>query len=296
MEATNLSISLPSNNECNNCTYCVSKMTHPIKQNKASFYHNLLKAIKSGERAGVTSFLITGKTDPFDSPRELCDVLSILDNNELPVEIQTNIKSYKSITDFAIENPTYLGKFNVLAISLDKFTNVEIGKIKTIIDLLPPYVIIRLTFVVFDNTFHEYETMCFKGNHKAILDSESKVWFNNLINFLPDRVRQITFRNPTTPEYATKTPDSIRAQEYIEAHNKRKAYDIIQTALGVITGGSLVRDLPFGARVVNYKGVAFTNFGYCVQDKNNGKDIRTLVYQADGHLYDSWNNPASIIF
>jgi len=35
---------------------------------------------------------------------------------------------------------------------------------------------------------------------------------------------------------------------------------------------------------------------YCVQDDNNGKNRRSLIYQSDGHLYDSWNFKESIIF
>jgi hypothetical protein len=43
-------------------------------------------------------------------------------------------------------------------------------------------------------------------------------------------------------------------------------------------------------------GIAVTFFEYCVQDSNGEDDIRSLIYNQDGHLYTTWNSPASMIF
>jgi hypothetical protein len=51
-----------------------------------------------------------------------------------------------------------------------------------------------------------------------------------------------------------------------------------------------------GAKVYDYDGIAVSYSDYCIQDYNDGDDIRSLIFQEDGHVYTSWNSKASILF
>ena len=59
---------------------------------------------------------------------------------------------------------------------------------------------------------------------------------------------------------------------------------------------NLIRVLPFGAEVYDIGGIAVTWLDECVQERNNTNDIRSLIYQEDGHMYSSWDSLASILF
>lgn len=66
--------------------------------------------------------------------------------------------------------------------------------------------------------------------------------------------------------------------------------------VGQCSNGKLVRNLNSGMQVWDVKGLAILISDYCVQERNNGYDVRTLVFLEDGHLYTSWNSKASILF
>jgi hypothetical protein len=60
--------------------------------------------------------------------------------------------------------------------------------------------------------------------------------------------------------------------------------------------GMVIRKLNFGSIVYDCKGVSVTYSDYCVQDSNDGEDIRSLILMEDGHCYSNWNSKASILF
>lgn len=60
--------------------------------------------------------------------------------------------------------------------------------------------------------------------------------------------------------------------------------------------GFKIRSLPHGAQVYDLDNLSVTYFNYCVQDSNKNDDIRSLIFQEDGHLYTSWNSKASRLF
>jgi hypothetical protein len=107
--------------------------------------------------------------------------------------------------------------------------------------------------------------------------------------------RQVSFRQLSIPEKIIDTPEAKSAKEWIEK-NAIKDVDWYNELDKIITKSRKIRTLNFGASVYSYEGMAITYFPYCVQENNNGEDIRSLIFQEDGHLYDSWNDPASIIF
>ena len=58
----------------------------------------------------------------------------------------------------------------------------------------------------------------------------------------------------------------------------------------------VIRKLPYGATIYDIGGIAVTWFDYCIQDAHGVDDIRSLIFQEDGHLYTAWDSPASILF
>ena len=57
----------------------------------------------------------------------------------------------------------------------------------------------------------------------------------------------------------------------------------------------VLRTLPYGATLYDYKGVSVTHFDYCIQDTHGEHDDRSIIFQEDGHLYSTWNSKAGLI-
>jgi hypothetical protein len=58
----------------------------------------------------------------------------------------------------------------------------------------------------------------------------------------------------------------------------------------------LIRDLATGVKVYDVGGISLAISDYCIQEQDSGSNLRSLVFQEDGHLYTSWGSRASILF
>jgi hypothetical protein len=113
------------------------------------------------------------------------------------------------------------------------------------------------------------------------------------------KFEQLTIRQPTIPMNVVDSKISKITQEWI----KENAWPVLyqENILGefhwMIQNGKAVkiRDLLFGATVYDIGGIGFTHMEYCVESQN-GEVMRSLIYQADGHLYTTWDHRGSIIF
>ncbi len=276
MRAQNLTISVPYKGCDKNCPYCVSKMTGYVESDEEQFRANMLKARTVAKAAQVSSILITGKGEPFRN-LEACNIIG--ENfMEFPIEIQTN--GYALYTHWGFNGGIFCSKFlDVIAFSIDSMSTWReySGMMKSIRDDYG--IVVRVTLNMTDEL--------------AVVSS-----FMDFIDFALDcKVSQLSFRNIVVPNQMTHTKEAMEAAKWITAHDCSRNYELITKEFKQSDWEAhIIKTLPFGAKVYDVKGVAVTMFDECVQHSNHNDDIRSLIYQEDGHLYTSWDSPASILF
>ena len=121
--------------------------------------------------------------------------------------------------------------------------------------------------------------------------------FDDIRQFLP---HQLLIRNIMIPKVVHyDTQRSVDVSEWIEAHAGSNMYnklyiDFMET---IDRDLDLVRVLPHGAEVFHVEGIDISFSDYCIQEYNNTKDIRSLIFLEDGHMYTSWDKiPGSRLF
>jgi sulfatase maturation enzyme AslB (radical SAM superfamily) len=272
LKAENLAISIP-NNGCNkNCEYCVSRMTGYIKGDYDLMLRNAPKVLTVAKAAEVTSVLFTGKGEPtFGSSYDCLRVL--LDRfQEFPCELQTNgILLAENIT---ILSQLFIHGIDVIAISMDS-GGMFADYVPLFTEIARMNMVSRITVNVTDK-----------------LPNRKFKWY---LDYCKDnKINQLTFRSIVAPEIVKdqKTHDWIR-----------KNVDIQDYAYLVDTGremskrkGRLIRTLRNGMQIWDLEGVSLTFSDYCIQERDNGDNLRSLVFQEDGHLYTGWGSRASILF
>ena len=277
MRAQNLTISVPYKGCDKDCPYCVSKMTGYIEADEDAFQFNLVKARTLAKAAQVSSVLITGKGEPFLN-LDACERVSTV-FKDFPIEIQTNGKMlYKNWKDgTSILGSKYL---NVIAFSIDSFDDWK-KYVPMMEHLWDSYgIVIRVTL-----------------NVTSLLGDIDKAFDSAIKLAEKSKVSQLSFRSVTIPERTIASIDSTDAEIWIQNNHCAEYYDRITRELNELTSSKcLLRQLSFGVSVYDLFGIAVTKFDNCIQEWNNGEDIRSLIYQEDGHMYTSWDSPASILF
>lgn len=272
MRANVLTISVPGTCKMN-CPYCVSKMTYQVDENKYLFKENLPKVKALADRMGITHILITSKGEPMDNLDPLRAVLEIF--YDYYVEIQTRLH------DFNNDQLAIIARYSVdiIAVSIDHPIQLEDKKHWQNYNHFPW--ITRATIVL---------TKVFRG------------W--TLLRFIDQCLilgfRQLTIRQPTVPKGIENTPEAKKIAEWIIKNTDPKLYQNILDRIDVMANSddpniTYIRDLPFGADIWDIHGISFTAMRYCVES-HNGEILRHLIYQADGHLYTTWDSRGSILF
>lgn len=279
MKANNLTISIPYRGCDRNCPYCVSKMTGYLTAHEEAFSGNLEKVRTVADNCGITSLLVTGKGEPFLNTDTIDLLLDVF--GDYPFEIQTN--GHQLMTWFNEDPDSFLdrcrltGGINVFAVSLDRLKSLQTYRdmFRTLDDA---GAVIRVTM----NASTWLKDAPFDTFIQECLESQ---------------VRQFSIRKLTIPHFVDNkmSKDYQKTTQWINDHADGTEYDRL---IKEFMGGSYekLRKLNFGATIFDVRGVSFTHFDYCIQDSNRGEDIRSLIYQEDGHLYTSWNSRASIIF
>ena len=272
MKAQTLAVCIPGN-VCNRkCPYCVSKMTWAPPENSLLWRGNLSLAKAFAERAGIMDVIITGKGEPtmwFDEVVRVASEFSLF-----PIVLQTNgitlsrslslIKQLLCIDVFAV-SVDYPEQFVSALAPLWDAVNQK-GKITR--------ATVLLTAEVMEKSFE---------------------WWISTAQILG--VRQLSFRKVTIPCNYVITPEAEKTASWIRANiDPDQVVNWVDNYQKVLCDYVVVRRLSYGARVRDVGGVAVTFFEYCVQDSNGEDDIRSLIYNQDGHLYTTWNSPASMIF
>jgi MoaA/NifB/PqqE/SkfB family radical SAM enzyme len=271
MKANNLSISLPGK-ACNkDCPYCISKITTPINDNAELFERNLNKVKKFAEMCNVTSVSITGKGEPTLSNR-LTNIIKYF--SEFPVELQTN--GIRIQEEARLPEVLYKAGLNTIAFSIDSFndiyelqeTNKECCKLG---------IITRATINITKSVVDRIESI------DTLIDAAIENNFDQL------SIRQVTI--PTA-----NIEDDNPAVKWIKENVDPNDYEKFNKQIGKHPRAFKIRTLPYGSILYDIDGLSVTSFDYCIQDNSSDDDIRSLIYQGDGHLYTSWNSKASIIF
>lgn len=277
MRANNLAISLPNYGCDKNCPYCVSKMTGYLKHDPKLFHRNMHKVLKMAEVAQVNSVILTGKGEPLFNDQSIGGVEHIANFfREYPIEVQTN--GIALFNDFDLIESLYNAGVNTIAMSIDS-VNQAIGLSPLIHKIHTADMLVRLTF--------------------NMTDSFENVPFDNLLYFCESKsVDQMSIRQITVPNNAVNTNVSLRASNWIKENTKKNVYSTMEKEMHEVIKkeGFPLSKLSFGATIYDIHGVAVTMFDHCIQESNESDDIRSLIYQEDGHLYYTWDSSASKIF
>jgi len=269
MRANNLTICVPNRGCDKNCKYCISKMTFEPESNYQLMVRNAKKVAKIAEVAEVSSILFTGKGEPFLNFYEMIGLIQKF--NSFPVEIQTNgLLLAQRYEDFL--PVLYREGVNIIAISIDsEFDQSMINLIENI----PQYkMLVRL---------------CLNVTSKFPLKPIKKVL--DLCERL--NVRQVIFRKVSIPKNIVSSNKADKTEEYIIENDGTANYDFI---LKECMKFQFIRETVDGSRLVGYKNMSILLSDYCIQSSNHTNDIRSLIYNQDGHLYTSWDHPGSILF
>jgi hypothetical protein len=163
---------------------------------------------------------------------------------------------------------------NVIAVSVDsgeaRLDNLAMAIHKT-------GMLLRVTFNVTN------KEMLGKGDFSDLL-----YWFR------VQGVDQFTLRNVVAPNHTSETPQSIWIKQNVDP--LLYGHLLLEMRKKCQENGYHLRSLPYGAEVYDLQGVSVSFSDYCIQDDNNTEDIRSLIFQEDGHVYTSWNSKASILF
>jgi len=278
MRAQNLTISMPYMGCDKNCPYCVSKITGGIQTNRDLMFRNANKTLNFARAAQVTSVMLTGKGEPFLNYGDVLHFTRMF--SEFPMEIQTNgLWLSQRLSDYTMRN-LYEAGMNVIAVSIDNPHIAQCAKVGDIVREAHKYgMLVRVTFNV----------------TKLLNCEEYPATFESLISICHNwGVNQMTCRNIVSPNHTEETKQSKWIKEFVDVGMYDRIRDQMDKACK--SKGFLVRVLPHGSKVYDYEGIAVSYSDYCIQDSNNTDDIRSLIYQEDGHLYTSWNSNASILF
>jgi hypothetical protein len=271
LKAENLTISVPNAGCEKNCPYCVSRMTGYVDNDYPKMLRNVNKVIHVARAAEVTSVLFTGKGEPTLAYPQLIELAGLF--NFWPLELQTNGIGL-SCGDDSLLSGLYDAGFDVVAVSIDN--REELDAYRELFSRIGREGLISRITV-------------------NITDLLGEIAFSELLAYCrTNKISQLTLRRIVTPE----DPKDARTADWIARHAHDSDYRSLmeQARLLVSEHGRLIRTLNHGVEVYDCGGVSFSYSDYCIQEHNLGDNVRSLVFLEDGHLYTSWNSPASILF
>lgn len=280
MKAHNVTISIPILDQvCDkNCEYCVARMTGYIEHDDYLFTRNLVKLRTLARAAHVTNVLLTSKGETLLNEKGVWDVANTF--RDYPLEIQTNgywLNESKDIED-GDDKVVMLHQagIDVVAISVD--TLKEIREFTELFEAIS-----KMNMTV---------RLCVNLTDKI---SEA-IKFKDLMCFLRLRlVDQLVIRRVSVPSHICGSPGCDEAVNWISLHADSRRYDswhFESTGMRHDEHDKIER-LPHGVEVHDINGIAVSFSDYCVQEYNDTKDIRSLIYLEDGHCYTSWDKMSS---
>lgn len=273
MKANNLTICVPYKGCDKDCEYCISKITGHVKTDEALMIRNMPKVRKLAENVGVTGVLITGKGEPFLNYAWLKKLSEYF--RDFPVEIQTNGKklSEKPYLDECLRDLYNMG-VNVIAISVDCMD--EILDYSALFQRIQHTgMLVRLCINV-TNKLGGIVTRPLPPFTQAYVEGVDQVLFRKIM--VPENVRENDPVAVWIKENVDPTVYNTLYHEFVERKDVR-----------------FLRMTSFGMPVYSLKGVTVAFSDYCVQESHSDDEVRSLIFQEDGHLYTHWGDRGSII-
>jgi len=272
MKAQNLTVSVPAEKCDKRCPYCISKITWETTPNSVLVQRNISKVKRVANSAGVNNVLITSKKEPFMN----YDGLIWMANNfpDYWLELQTNGIELNKKAVIAARD-LYNAGLNVIAISIDQMKFVN--RLSETLEILSKHnIVIRLCINVtrYISDLYTFEEIMRNINN---VGNVNQVLFRN-INYPSSADRN----NPVT-KWIDENVDPDHYYTYVDQMmhmNLKQIRTISQT----------------GITTYSYKGISVCFSDYCIQEAHKTDNIRSLVFQDNGHLYTSWDDPTSGLF
>lgn len=276
MKAQNLTISIPYNGCDKGCPYCVSHMTGIGDVVINLMLNNIPKVRTLAQHTRVTSVLFTGEGEPFLN----LDYFKIFlaEFREFPCEVQTNgiflNKNRDMLSDLSQKG------LNVVAVSIDKLSDFELYA-----DLFKEIersgMVVRVALNLWKKTQHpdgmaHYIHLCREYG-----------------------VQQFLLRNITVPTGSDlESKEAVWIRENVDKTFYASAVSKFHNDAKQLGAPYIrkIRTTSQGLTIWDYEGVSVVTSDYCIQDSAADDEIRSLIFQDDGHLYTAWNSPASILF
>lgn len=269
MKATTLAVCIPNNKDCDkNCPYCISRMTWCPDYDINQWCENLELAKAFAERAGVQDVIVTGKGEPTLDLGSCTVVAKIF--SEFPVYLQTNGIQLMGGYGWDVVNG-----IQGVAVSVDDPKDIDALTCSTV---RMRGRILRWTVLLTEQCLSLPFLDWMKLARKHGVD-------------------QLSFRSVTAPPNPIDTIESKRTFDWIKANrNSAKEAEWLHLMRLRLIHCEMIRKLPYGAQIYDVDGIGVVHFPYCIQDSHGEDDIRSLIYHQDGHMYTTWNSPASILF
>jgi hypothetical protein len=233
---------------------------------------NAEKVITVAKSAEITSVLFTGKGEPMmdESRRYLFSLLKTF--KIFPCELQTNGRLIAENPDWL--DQLYMSGLDVLALSIDT----------------------ALTMAAYTDLWKRLRDLDMVGRitvnvTNKLLEFDPIWWINQCQQY---GIQQLTFRRITIPEKCIHQP----TKKWILENAPDDLYwNIVEKVNQLVkTDGRLIRNLKNGVKIWDVNDIAIATSDYCIQERDDGDNLRSLVFQEDGHLYTGWGSKASILF
>jgi len=277
MKAEILTICVPNNGCDQNCPFCISKMTPEVEPNFGRMYRNIEKVKTLARAAHVSHVLFTSKGEPTMNE----DLYRLSQEFEdFPMELQTNGYLFQQPKGRNNIEKLYAFGFDTIAVSINSLKQLE-SFADSFDECYKKSLHIRLTINLLPHLVHE-----------VLVDGIA-----GIISYAhKHNISQVTFRKIMVAENCTN-----RTAQYIH----EKVYPFYATSQyqefqhqyqSIIEQARLVRTLAWDNAIYDYKGIGFLHSDYCIQERSNNEDVRSLIFNQDGHVYTSWNSKATILF
>lgn len=274
LNAENLTISLPYRGCDKNCEYCISKITGLRDDaNPKLMFRNSAKVLNLANIAGVTSILFTGKGEPLLNSEFLYQILPNFAMT-FPCEIQTNGK-------LLAEN------FKMRKYHLEQMAKLDMDIIAVSMDS-------PIQFQTYGSLFNDIYDSGLVARITVNMTDKLGDWADprKIISYCKEfKIKQLTFRQINVPTNAVKSKYIDWIKEHAWSDEKFSSF-----INRILKFAYLLRNLDTGVQIYDVDGISLGVSKYCVQDQDNGRNLRSLIFQEDGHVYTSWASDASILF
>lgn len=267
------------------CPFCISRLTYKTGvTDNTRLIQALPRAIKFATLHQIDTALITGVGEPTSGIQDLCEIMSIIGQSPIPIiELQTN--GYKLCKELqALKYLKNLG-LNTISISVCSMDPATSSKI-----MFPKL-----------NDKYDYTDLIKSASDLGLLVRlslnmlEDDNWDSLpewAINLKSIGLHQLTLRQIGSPSEMGSNHTGI--MNWIG--DKAACRNTIQIVKNTVENPErLLRNLTYGARVYDYKGLS-TSVVTCMTDNANPDEIRSVILQPDGHCYHSWNFSGSSIW